>query len=586
MTNYVSYIDPQTSTPRIGHYNLSTKAIQPLSFISGTPINSLYQVIEAGSHNIKPTASPPILAASTKILPPLTGRDVLCVGKNYAEHAKEFNQSGFDKSDTLDQPTHPVIFTKRFTSIIADREEILRHEGWTETLDYEGEIGVIVGKKGWKIEEKDAWNHVWGFTIVNDVTARERQKDHKQFFLGKSADTFCPMGPIAVPKEDLEKVLRVQTHVNGELRQNATIEDLIFSIPYLIKTISEGQMLMPGDVLATGTPAGVGIGRKPPIYLQPGDEISISITGLGTLTNRIASPDAPNPTPQPITHISSQLKPTNEGKTPTSSILTTINDKPLYYTSLGPSAPESHIVFIHGLGNTHTFFTPLINALNLSSTHTCHLLDLEGAGLSPTHPLSKISITSYTQDLTALFAHANIPPGATIIAHSTACLIALSFTLAHPESVARLILLAPSPFPIPHDTEQLYYDRAELARTRGMSAIADTIAPLTSTSTKPPLQTVLAEAMLRTSLLGQDPEGYAKGCTALAESGRMRFELGDVRARTLIVAGGGESGGVAEGWAGRIGGAEVRGLEGWGDLVGWVGLEGVVQVVGGFLVGG
>lgn len=113
--------------------------------------------------------------------------------KNYAEHAKEFNSSGFDSSDKVDQPSHPVIFTKRFTSIIAHREEILPHGPFTQTADYEGEIAVIIGKAGFRIAEKDAMNHVWGYTIVNDMTARERQRDHKQFYIGKSPDTFCPM---------------------------------------------------------------------------------------------------------------------------------------------------------------------------------------------------------------------------------------------------------------------------------------------------------------------------------------------------------------------------------------------------------
>lgn len=252
LTNYAAYKDPQSGSPRIGHYDLANGSIQPLAFQSGTPLTDLYQVIEVGEAGI--IASGDVLSSSsTKILPPINGRDILCVGKNYAEHAKEFNTSGFDSSDKVDQPTHPVIFTKRFTSIIADGEDMYPHPKFTETIDYEGEIGVIVGKSGFRISEADAMDHVWGYTIINDMTARERQRDHKQFYIGKSPDTFCPMGPIAVPADKLDKVLRVQTHVNGELRQNSTTEDLIFSIPFLIMTLSEGQTLMPGDVLATGT---------------------------------------------------------------------------------------------------------------------------------------------------------------------------------------------------------------------------------------------------------------------------------------------------------------------------------------------
>jgi 2-keto-4-pentenoate hydratase/2-oxohepta-3-ene-1,7-dioic acid hydratase in catechol pathway len=203
-TNYISFIDQATGAPRIGHYEESKSCIQPLSFKSGTPISNLYQVIEAGEENIVP-AGDPVPFSSAKILAPITGRDILAVGKNYSEHAKEFNSSGYDSSDKVDIPTHPVIFTKRATSIIAHGEEIYPHPGFTESLDYEGEIGVIVGKAGFRIAEQDAMDHVWGYTIINDMTARERQRDHKQFYIGKSPDTFCPMVCIISAPRQLER---------------------------------------------------------------------------------------------------------------------------------------------------------------------------------------------------------------------------------------------------------------------------------------------------------------------------------------------------------------------------------------------
>jgi 2-keto-4-pentenoate hydratase/2-oxohepta-3-ene-1,7-dioic acid hydratase in catechol pathway len=199
-TNYIAFEDGVTGRSRIGHLNFDTNQVQPLSFISGTPISNLYEVIEAGEENIVP-AGEPVLVSSLKILPPISGRDVLAVGKNYAEHAKEFNTSGYDSSDKVDIPTHPVIFTKRATSIIANGEEIFPHPGFTETVDYEGEIGVIIGKSGFRIEENEGMDYVWGYTIINDVTARERQRDHKQFFIGKSPDTFCPM--VSLPVSNL-----------------------------------------------------------------------------------------------------------------------------------------------------------------------------------------------------------------------------------------------------------------------------------------------------------------------------------------------------------------------------------------------
>jgi 2-keto-4-pentenoate hydratase/2-oxohepta-3-ene-1,7-dioic acid hydratase in catechol pathway len=192
LTNYIRYHDPRLKKDCVGHYDIVNETVELLCFKSRVPIDNLYQVIELGEANIV-SGGDPYPIANVKILPPLAGRDVLCVGKNYAEHAKEFNSSGFDSSDKVDTPSHPVIFTKRFTSIIAHGEEIYLHPEFTQTLDYEGEIGVIIGKAGYRISEEDAMSHVWGYTIINDVTAREKQRDHKQFYIGKSADTFCPM---------------------------------------------------------------------------------------------------------------------------------------------------------------------------------------------------------------------------------------------------------------------------------------------------------------------------------------------------------------------------------------------------------
>lgn len=192
MTNYLAFIDPELKVPRIGHLNWEDGTIQPLAFASGAPLENLYQVIAAGKQGIKATGDP-IKHNSVKVLPPISGRDILAIGKNYAEHAIEFNNSGYDSSDKVDQPTHPVVFTKRSTSIVPHGHPIAFSSSFTETLDYEGELGVIIGKAGLGIEKVNAMDYVWGYTIINDVTARERQRDHKQFFIGKSGDTYCPM---------------------------------------------------------------------------------------------------------------------------------------------------------------------------------------------------------------------------------------------------------------------------------------------------------------------------------------------------------------------------------------------------------
>ena len=216
-------------------------------------------------------------------------KNVMCVGRNYADHASEFSRSGFDASERSTVPEHPVIFTKAASSIIGPDEPILVANDPTGTVDYEGELGVVIGRGGRRIQESDADAHVLGYTIVNDVTARDLQKRHVQWFLGKSPDTFCPMGPAIVTIEELPDIggAWLRTHVNGELRQEAPISSLLFDVPSLISTISETMTLEPGDVIATGTPAGAGIGADPPRFLAPGDVVEVSVDGIGTLRNPV-----------------------------------------------------------------------------------------------------------------------------------------------------------------------------------------------------------------------------------------------------------------------------------------------------------
>ena len=222
---------------------------------------------------------------------PLPLRNIMCVGKNYHEHAKEFSASGFDSSSTgaADAiPTAPIIFTKVPQSVIGPDEPIRYPAGVSDQLDYEAELAVIVGTGGRGIAKADAMKHVWGYTIVNDVTARDLQARHKQWFLGKSMDTFAPMGPWCVTADEVDLTSAgIRCWVNGELRQNAKIADLIFDIPTLISTISAGITLMPGDIIAAGTPAGVGIGFKPPKFLKKGDVVAMEVDGIGRLTNPV-----------------------------------------------------------------------------------------------------------------------------------------------------------------------------------------------------------------------------------------------------------------------------------------------------------
>lgn len=222
---------------------------------------------------------------------PAPVRNVFCVGKNYSDHVREFGRSGYDTPSRSEElPARPIVFSKAPTSVTGPYDDIESHPGLTSELDYEGELGVIIGAGGRGISRDEAFDHVWGYTIINDVTARDLQRDHKQWLLGKSLDTHCPMGPYAVSAGEVGDVstLEIETLVNGERRQFAPVKDLIFDIPELIATISAGITLVPGDVIATGTPAGVGIGFDPPRFLQSGDVVEVRITGLGAQRNTIA----------------------------------------------------------------------------------------------------------------------------------------------------------------------------------------------------------------------------------------------------------------------------------------------------------
>ena len=216
-------------------------------------------------------------------------RDVFCIGKNYYAHAAEFHNSGFDSSAKEEVPSHPVVFTKATTSVCGPGDVVLGSLDPTATVDYEGELGVVIGTRCFRADKAEAMAHVFGYVIINDVTSRELQKQHNQWVIGKGIDSFCPMGPWILTADEVPDVtaLELVTEINGEERQRAHLLDLIFDIPTLIETMSRTMTLLPGDIIATGTPVGVGIGFKPPRYLKAGDRMRVSITGLGVLENQI-----------------------------------------------------------------------------------------------------------------------------------------------------------------------------------------------------------------------------------------------------------------------------------------------------------
>jgi len=246
--------------------------------------------LQAEGRELPPTGAALALADVSLEAPlPRPRRNVFCVGKNYYDHAQEFAGSGFDSSAAKGAvPEYPIVFSKVPESVIGTGAYIDFDPQVSSAIDYEVELAVIIGKAGRGIRREHALDHVWGYTIVNDVTARDLQGRYSQWLIGKSQDSFCPMGPVAVSRDDIDLAdTRVRTWVNDELRQDSNTGLLIFDVPTIIETISAGLTLLPGDVIATGTPAGVGIGFKPPRYLVDGDRVRCQIDGIGQLENTL-----------------------------------------------------------------------------------------------------------------------------------------------------------------------------------------------------------------------------------------------------------------------------------------------------------
>ncbi len=218
---------------------------------------------------------------------PRPRKNVFCVGRNYVDHVNE----GYRARGTETKlPEFPQFFTKPPTSVIAHGAPIPSHVGVTEKLDYEVELGLIIGKGGSDIPMDKAFDHIFGYTIINDVTGRDLQRRHDQWFKGKGLDGSCPIGPSVVLRSDIAdaQALDIELSVNGEVRQHSNTKHMIFSIPRIIADLSQGLTLEPGDIIATGTPSGVGYAMEPPRFLTSGDVVTCKIEGIGTLENRVA----------------------------------------------------------------------------------------------------------------------------------------------------------------------------------------------------------------------------------------------------------------------------------------------------------
>jgi 2-keto-4-pentenoate hydratase/2-oxohepta-3-ene-1,7-dioic acid hydratase in catechol pathway len=275
---------------RVGQVSADGQSVTPFALEGALAARGVLPLIEATAQGAALPAlaggAIPLSAVRLEAPLPLPRRNLWCVGRNYHEHAKELQTSVF-KDNNANPATWPIVFTKVPECVIANGDDVvLPGAAVSEQIDYEAELAVIIGVGGKNITREDAMSHVYGYTIVNDVTARDVQMRHQQWDMGKSFDTFCPMGPWIVTADELDgQHTRVRCWVNDSLRQDGRTEDLIFDIPTLIETISRGITLFPGDVIATGTPAGVGLGLKPPVFLKKGDVVRIEIDGIGTLQN-------------------------------------------------------------------------------------------------------------------------------------------------------------------------------------------------------------------------------------------------------------------------------------------------------------
>lgn len=230
-----------------------------------------------------------IPAADVRLLAPIHNprRNVMCVGKNYAAHTRESYEARGESVETIE---YPVIFTKTTTCVNGPYDDIPFDATVSDKIDYEAELAVIIGRRLKNATREEALAAVFGYTVLNDVTARDLQTLHKQFFKGKSLDGSCPIGPCIVTADAIPDpyALRITCHVNGQLRQDSAAETMTFDIPTLIGHLSRGMTLLPGDIIATGTPSGVGFAMKPPVFLRPGDVVECTIEGIGAIRNRIA----------------------------------------------------------------------------------------------------------------------------------------------------------------------------------------------------------------------------------------------------------------------------------------------------------
>ncbi|VTU39549.1 Ureidoglycolate lyase [Variovorax sp. PBL-H6] len=286
--------------PRLGAVVDQDRLLLDLATVRDAPFEdmSMLGLIDAGDTGLDWVRNA-VAHASGELLPiaqahlfapiPRPRKNVFCVGWNYVAH---FDEGSKTRSAATELPEHPTFFTKASTAVIGPHDAILIDRTITEKLDWEAELGVVIGRRGKNIAQSSAMEHVWGYMVINDITGREVQRRHgNQWFKGKSLDSSCPMGPWIVTADALDPAdLAIQCRVNGVAKQASTTRRMFFGIPSILEELSHGLTLEPGDVIATGTPEGVGHARVPPEFLARGDVVETEVSGIGKLRNIVGPP--------------------------------------------------------------------------------------------------------------------------------------------------------------------------------------------------------------------------------------------------------------------------------------------------------
>lgn len=256
-------------------------------YVYETEWKSMNNLIDSGKAAEKGEA---ISLSEVELLAPIPRpkQDVICLGINYTEHAKESARYKKESFDILNR-VYTIYFSKRVNEALAPGAGIPIHDDIEEKIDYEVELAVIIGKEAKNVSREDAWDYIFGYTILNDVSARDLQTNHKQWYFGKSLDGFTPMGPYIATEDEFDRppALSIKSYINGDIRQNSTTDLLIRGIDEIIEELSLGMTLLPGTIIATGTPSGVGMGFDPPKFLKRGDIVRMEIEGIGILENPV-----------------------------------------------------------------------------------------------------------------------------------------------------------------------------------------------------------------------------------------------------------------------------------------------------------